>query len=62
MYTGKFTTALYIMNLHINIISPFSLWHVMTLSLAGFEPPRCGHMCSSARRANHPATGQGPNG
>ncbi len=33
--------------------SLFSLWHVMTLSLAGFEPAQRGHMCSSARRSNH---------
>ena len=31
----------------------------MTLSRAGFEPAQRGHMCSSARRSNHSATGQG---
>ncbi len=34
----------------------------MTLSRAGFEPAQRGHMCSSARRSNHPATGQRQSG
>ncbi len=36
-----------------------NLWNVMTLSRADFEPAQRGHMCSSARRSNHSATGQG---
>ncbi len=31
----------------------------MTLARAGFEPAERGHICSSARRSNHSATGQG---
>ena len=31
----------------------------MTSAQAGFEPAQRGHICSSARRFNHAATGQG---
>ena len=61
-YPVKFTTTVYAYyessnKYHRSLYH--DLWHVMTLSRTGFEPAQRGHMCSSARRSNHSATGQG---
>ncbi len=60
-YIGNFTTVYgYYDTSYKYQLSLFDdLRHAMTLARAGFKPSQRGHICSSARRSNHSATGQG---